>query len=137
MTAGSPLQSPALAALGLDLESTLNEEPRFLLDVCFLGALHSELVEHLGRYDRRDPPLVVGVEHQQSVDKHQVRTRPHAPNHELCGSHRHDRHAGQILEAAQRVPQGPGHGLHLPLRDGALRGRRVPLSLTIEHDGVG
>jgi anti-anti-sigma regulatory factor len=48
MASGSSLRSPALAALGLDLESTLNEEPHFLLDVCFLGALHSELVEHLG-----------------------------------------------------------------------------------------
>jgi anti-anti-sigma regulatory factor len=63
MAAGSPLQSPALAALGLDLESTLNEEPRFLLDVCFLGALHCELVEHLGPEDARATLLQLGFLH--------------------------------------------------------------------------
>jgi len=63
MTAGSPLQSPALAALGLDLESTLNEEPRFLLDVCFLGALHCELVEHLGRDQAHATLLQLGLLH--------------------------------------------------------------------------
>ena len=63
MTAGSALQSPALAALGLDLESTLNEEPRFLLDVCFLGALHSELVEHLGRDAAQVTLLQLGLLH--------------------------------------------------------------------------
>jgi anti-anti-sigma regulatory factor len=63
MTGGSPLQSPALAALGLDLESTLNEEPRFLLDVCFLGALHAELVEHLGRDEAQATLLQLGLLH--------------------------------------------------------------------------
>ena len=63
MTGGSPLQSPALAALGLDLESTLNEEPRFLLDMCFLGALHSELVEHLGRDEAHATLLQLGMLH--------------------------------------------------------------------------
>jgi len=63
MIDGSPLQSPALAALGLDLESTLNEEPRFLLDVCFLGALHSELVEHLGRDEAHATLLQLGFLH--------------------------------------------------------------------------
>ncbi len=37
-----------LEALGLDLESTLAQEPRFLLDARFLGALHAELREELG-----------------------------------------------------------------------------------------
>jgi anti-anti-sigma regulatory factor len=63
MTAQPPLQSPALAALGLDLESTLNEEPRFLLDVCFLGALHAELVEHLGRAEAHATLLQLGFLH--------------------------------------------------------------------------
>jgi anti-anti-sigma regulatory factor len=63
MTARSPLQSPALAALGLDLESTLNEEPRFLLDLCFLGALHAELVEHLGREGAHATLLQLGLLH--------------------------------------------------------------------------
>lgn len=63
MTGGSPLHSPALAALGLDLESTLNEEPRFLLDLCFLGALHSELAEHLGPEEARAALLQLGMLH--------------------------------------------------------------------------
>jgi anti-anti-sigma regulatory factor len=63
MATGSILQSPALVALGLDLESTLNEEPRFLLDVCFLGALHSELVEHLGRDEAHATLLQLGLLH--------------------------------------------------------------------------
>ncbi len=63
MTDGPPLRSPALAALGLDLESTLNEEPRFLLDMCFLGALHSELAEHLGRDEAHATLLQLGMLH--------------------------------------------------------------------------
>jgi len=63
MPPGSSLRSPALAALGLDLESTLDEEPHFLLDVCFLGALHSELVEHLGREQAHATLLQLGLLH--------------------------------------------------------------------------
>jgi anti-anti-sigma regulatory factor len=63
MTPQFALQSPALEALGLDLESTLNEEPRFLLDVCFLGALHAELVEHLGRDAAHATLLQLGLLH--------------------------------------------------------------------------
>jgi hypothetical protein len=54
MPPGSSLRSPALAALGLDLESTLDEQPHFLLDVCFLGVA-LQLVEHLG-HDEAPPP---------------------------------------------------------------------------------
>ena len=36
-----------LDALGLDLERSLSEEPRFLIDAHFLGALHAELREGL------------------------------------------------------------------------------------------
>jgi len=63
MPPGSSLRSAALAALGLDLESTLDEEPHFLLDVCFLGALHSELVEHLGREEAHAALLQLGLLH--------------------------------------------------------------------------
>jgi len=63
MVSGSSLRSPALAALGLDLESTLAEEPHFLLDVCFLGALHSELLEHLGRDEAYATLLQLGLLH--------------------------------------------------------------------------
>jgi len=38
----------ALAALGLDLEGSLSQEPRFLHDATLLGALHAELTEALG-----------------------------------------------------------------------------------------
>lgn len=63
MANASPLRSPALAALGLDLESTLNEEPRFLLDICFLGALHAELTEQLGPDEARATLLQLGLLH--------------------------------------------------------------------------
>lgn len=48
MAHGLRLLTRELAALGLDLESTLREGPRFLLDGRLLGALHAELDEHLG-----------------------------------------------------------------------------------------
>ncbi|HEX2484342.1 MAG TPA: V4R domain-containing protein [Myxococcota bacterium] len=38
----------ALDALGIDLEGSLLEEPRFLADAAFLGALHAELRDSLG-----------------------------------------------------------------------------------------
>lgn len=45
---GSASSLAALAALGLDLEGSLSQEPRFLHDVTLLGALHAELGETLG-----------------------------------------------------------------------------------------
>jgi hypothetical protein len=40
--------STSLDALGIDLEGSLLEEPRFLADAAFLGALHAELRDTLG-----------------------------------------------------------------------------------------
>jgi anti-anti-sigma regulatory factor len=37
-----------LEALGIDLEGSLLDEPRFLTDAAFVGALHAELAEELG-----------------------------------------------------------------------------------------
>jgi hypothetical protein len=37
-----------LEALGIDLEGSLLDEPRFLTDAVFIGALHAELAEELG-----------------------------------------------------------------------------------------
>ena len=42
MPADTPASSPLLAALGLDLESSLAAEPRFLSDGVFLGAQHGK-----------------------------------------------------------------------------------------------
>ena len=63
MKGGLRLLSHELAVLGLDLQSTLNEEPRFLLDPTFLGALHLELGERLGPEDTRAALLQLGFLH--------------------------------------------------------------------------
>ncbi len=63
MKGGLRLLSQELAVLGLDLQSTLNEEPRFLLDATFLGALHLELSERLGPEDTRAALLQLGFLH--------------------------------------------------------------------------
>ena len=42
------VSSIPLADQGLELEGTLDQEPRLLFDRCFLGALHAELPEQLG-----------------------------------------------------------------------------------------
>jgi hypothetical protein len=52
-----------LAALGLDLAETLREEPRFLTDAAFIGALHLELRERLGPTDARDALIQLGFLH--------------------------------------------------------------------------
>lgn len=59
----SRLRTDALEALGLDLESTLREEPRFLLDARLLGALHAELEEGLGAGEARVALLQLGFLH--------------------------------------------------------------------------
>jgi anti-anti-sigma regulatory factor len=59
----SPLLSRELAALGLDLADTLREEPRFLTDVAFIGALHFELRERLGASDAHAALLQLGFLH--------------------------------------------------------------------------
>ena len=65
MTAPQSLRvlSEELAVLGLDLQTTLREEPRFLLDACFLGALHLELSEQLGPRDAHAALLQLGFLH--------------------------------------------------------------------------
>ncbi len=59
----STLLSRELAALGLDLADTLREEPRFLTDTSFIGALHMELRERLGRADAHAALLQLGFLH--------------------------------------------------------------------------
>ena len=59
----SPPQSPLLAALGLDLESSLGGEPRFLMDARFLGALHGELDQELGPEEAFGALLQMGFVH--------------------------------------------------------------------------
>lgn len=63
MNAKSPLLSRELAALGLDLADTLREEPRFLSDATFIGAVHAELHERLGAGDARAALLQLGFLH--------------------------------------------------------------------------
>ena len=63
MKGGLRLLSQELAILGLDLQSTLHEEPRFLLDGTFLGSLHLELAERLEPEDARAALLQLGFLH--------------------------------------------------------------------------
>ena len=53
----------ALAALGLDLEGSLSQEPRFLHDATLLGALHAELGEALGEEDAGAALFQLGFVH--------------------------------------------------------------------------
>jgi len=57
------LLAQELAVLGLDLRTTLEDEPRFLLDRDFLGSLHVELAEQLGPEDARAALLQLGFLH--------------------------------------------------------------------------
>jgi anti-anti-sigma regulatory factor len=57
------LLAQELAVLGLDLRTTLEDEPRFLLDRDFLGSLHVELAEQLGAEDARAALLQLGFLH--------------------------------------------------------------------------
>lgn len=52
-----------LEALGLDLESTLSVEPRFLMDARFLGALHAELRGELGPEEAEGTLFQMGFVH--------------------------------------------------------------------------
>ena len=60
---GLRLLSNELAALGLDLQSSLREEPRLLWDSRFLGALHDELREQLGGREADAALLQLGFLH--------------------------------------------------------------------------
>ncbi len=55
--------SDELAALGLDLESTLRDEPRFLLDPAFLGAVHTELEDRLSPEEKLGALFQLGFLH--------------------------------------------------------------------------
>ncbi len=58
-----PTSSSLLDALGLDLESTLASEPRFLLDARFLGALPAELRGELGPGEAEGTLFQMGFVH--------------------------------------------------------------------------
>ncbi|MCP3983807.1 MAG: hypothetical protein GY723_05430 [bacterium] len=60
---GIRLLSQELAALGMDLHATLQEEPRFLLDARLLSALHQELFTQLGPMDARAALVQMGFLH--------------------------------------------------------------------------
>jgi len=60
---GNRILAQELTLLGLDLQTTLEDEPRFLLDPSFLGAIHSELREQLGPRDARAALLQLGYLH--------------------------------------------------------------------------
>lgn len=60
---GIRLLSQELAALGMDLHATLQEEPRFLLDPRLLSALHQELFTQLGPEDSRAALVQMGFLH--------------------------------------------------------------------------
>jgi hypothetical protein len=52
-----------LALLGLDLQSALGDDPRFLHDATFLGSLHVELHGRLGEEDARAALMQLGFLH--------------------------------------------------------------------------
>jgi hypothetical protein len=60
---GARLLSQELAALGLDLEGLLRQEPRMLLDREFLGSLHLELSQRLAPARARAALLQLGFLH--------------------------------------------------------------------------
>lgn len=60
---GIRLLSNELAVLGLDLQTTLRDDPRFLADPRFLGALHDELREQLGAEEAFAALLQLGFLH--------------------------------------------------------------------------
>lgn len=60
---GIRLLSQELAALGMDLHATLQEEPRFLMDPRLLGALHQELRSQLDRVEADAALLQMGFLH--------------------------------------------------------------------------
>jgi hypothetical protein len=60
---GGRLLGPELAALGLDLEGLLRQEPRMLLDREFLGSLHVELSQRLAEAEARAALLQLGFLH--------------------------------------------------------------------------
>ncbi len=104
------LLAQELATLGLDLADTLREDPRFLTDGAFLGALHLELRQRLGEGDARAALLQLGFLHGLR-DSLELITRTLHPG----------------LSAPTTTPRAPRVALALDSprigADGALRGR--------------
>jgi hypothetical protein len=127
----SPLLSRELAALGLDLADTLREEPRFLTDASFIGALHLELRERLGRADARAALMQLGFLHGLR-DALELLTRG---LHGCAAST--DPHAGRprLALALESAPASSGRPLRGVFRD-AIEARAVASALGAQSDAV-
>ena len=123
----SALLSRELAALGLDLGGTLREEPRFLTDASFIGALHMELRERLGPGDARAALLQLGFLHglrdALELVTHGLRILPRA-----AGGARP--RLSLALDAAQRERGEPLRGAY---RDG-IEARAVASGLGVQSE---
>ena len=109
-----PLLAQELAALGLDLGNTLREDPRFLTDGAFLGALHLELRERLGEGDARAALLQLGFLHGLR-DALELLTRG---LHGGPSGARATRSRPRVALVLERVPQTAGGALRGAFRDG-------------------
>ncbi len=119
----SPLLSRELAALGLDLADTLREEPRFLTDAAFIGALHLELRERLGAADARAALLQLGF-------LHGLRDALELVSHGLRSQAPADRASARprLALALESAPAARGEPLRGVFRDG-VEARAVSVSL--------
>lgn len=119
----SPLLSRELAALGLDLADTLREEPRFLTDTAFIGALHLELRERLGPADARAALMQLGFLHGLR-DSLELVTRGMRPAAGAAGGAGRPR----LALALETAPATRGQPLHGVYRDG-IEARAVASTL--------
>ncbi|HEU4431714.1 MAG TPA: V4R domain-containing protein [Myxococcota bacterium] len=125
----SALLSRELAALGLDLGGTLREEPRFLTDASFIGALHMELRERLGPGDARAALLQLGFLHGLR-DALELITRGLRLNSRAAGGARP--RLSLALDGAQRERGEPLRGA---FRDG-IEARAVASGLGVQSEAA-
>ena len=125
----SALLSQELAALGLDLADTLREEPRFLTDAAFIGALHAELRERLGPGDARAALLQLGFLHGLR-DALELVTHGLRASSPAAGASR-----PRLALALDATPRERGDALRGSLRDG-IEARAVANSLGAQPEAV-
>ncbi len=126
-----PLLSQELAALGLDLADTLREDPRFLTDGAFLGALHLELRERLGESNARAALLQLGFLHGLR-DSLELVTRGF---HAGLGAASTSRSRPRVALALEAAPRGKAGILRGSFRD-AIEARAVQNGLGAQADAV-
>ena len=80
-----------------------------------------DLVDEVGRQHRRTTQEVVEDRDALAVDEDAGVLRRRAAHHQLADAERDARDAGQVLDHAQRIAEGAGHGRQLVLRQGVAR----------------